>query len=489
MQDLSQHDTTHLSDTQKKWLIGIALVTLLTQLTRLFITHSIMQDGFYYWYWGQSLSLGYYDGPPLVAIVMNVFFNLFGHHIYTFILYSIILNLGTAYCSYLIASNLIKNRFFSLVVPLLFFQHPNTAHYLGNYITYDNLLVFLIALSLLCLTYYINHKKNVWLYLAMASLGTALQAKYTAIVFFLALLAYTLSSKSRIRLFWCNKHFYLASALAAILVLPNLYWQWQHNWISFHYLLSSKLSSPSFLIFSKDILLGNGLFLIIFFISKAIKASKLTQKDSPTLTLILFFSLVPLAFWLLVSLHGHAKGNYTLSYLAPCIILAVYGMQQWKNSQPILLTVLGLFCLADIAIFLTSKYNPPTAYQQMVKEIPAGASVFTTDWKSAANSVFWLDKKSSLNITGCSHEDNQFAISALADKNFFKTTQRPIFFYSDNPSTHQCDLSYFESCHVYKTFDRKKRHKALLQLFRCDRINQEKFKSLHEQWKRQFSSK
>jgi 4-amino-4-deoxy-L-arabinose transferase-like glycosyltransferase len=76
---------------------------------------------------------------------------------------------------------------------------------------------------------YINTNQNRWLYLMAIGFGIGFLNKYN-IVFLVAGIfpALLFTRNSRIL---SNGHFYAAGVLALIIISPNLYWQYENNWL------------------------------------------------------------------------------------------------------------------------------------------------------------------------------------------------------------------------------------------------------------------
>lgn len=94
----------------------------------------------------------------------------------------------------------------------------------------------ILAWTFVCyaLIRHINTNQNRWLYLMAIGFGIGFLNKYN-IVFLVAGIfpALLFTRNSRIL---NNGHFYAAGILALIIVSPNLYWQYEHNWPVLHHM-------------------------------------------------------------------------------------------------------------------------------------------------------------------------------------------------------------------------------------------------------------
>lgn len=87
--------------------------------------------------------------------------------------------------------------------------------------------VFFWTLNAYALICFIDTKKNSWLYIFGISIGLGMLSKYSVAFYTASLLAGLLLTKNRT--IFLNKHFYFAAAVALLIMLPNISWQYQHG--------------------------------------------------------------------------------------------------------------------------------------------------------------------------------------------------------------------------------------------------------------------
>lgn len=80
---------------------------------------------------------------------------------------------------------------------------------------------------------FIQTQKNKWLYIFGIAAGLGLMSKYSVAFFIVGVLvALVISGQRKI---FTNRHFYFAGIIGALIFLPNLLWQYQHNFpVIFH---------------------------------------------------------------------------------------------------------------------------------------------------------------------------------------------------------------------------------------------------------------
>lgn len=189
-------------------------------------------DEAYYYGWSQSLAWGYYSKPPVVAWLIRLTTDLFGNAEWAIKLAAPLLYCATGGMLYQIGKLLCNQRagFYSaaifLSMPLVSFN--------SLFITTDAPLLFCWALALwLFLRAQATNQWRFWL-LAGCVGGIGLLSKYTFILFPAAFVIYALLS-SQGRLILANPRFWTACALAISLLAPNLWWNYNHDFISFQH--------------------------------------------------------------------------------------------------------------------------------------------------------------------------------------------------------------------------------------------------------------
>jgi hypothetical protein len=293
---------------------------------------------------------------------------------------------------------------------------------LGSWlITTDAFLLLFWALSLLALTVALESGRwRDWLLLGLA-IGLGMLAKYSMVFFGLALLVYAVVTPARRRLLLDPRPY--GAALAALLVvLPNIVWNAQHRFVSFHH--TAEISQLDRALFHPNAMLEFFLaqfavFGPVAFIGLlALAARPRTWLADDRLRLLAIFSLLPLA---------------AFAYAAGAALVAV--TWQMRNQRRWLVAAVtvhlaiaaGLYHLHDITgalhIQLTRKTDPygrVTGYRALGEEVASrlqaapGARLLGNDRKLFALMRYYArpysDGARYLNPEG--RLDNHFALAA-----------------------------------------------------------------------------
>lgn len=188
-------------------------------------------DEAYYWMWSHHLQAGYYDHPPMIAYMI---------YLTNFISESEwgirLVNVFSLSISALYIFKLAQEMFNSKIAlnAVIIFSSVILVH--AGYIitTPDSPLVLFYSLTLYYSYKAIFYGKTKDYALSGVLLGLMMLSKYTAILFVFMLLIFIVFKRRDILL---NKNFYLAIALAFMVVSPMLYWNYQNDWISFAFQL------------------------------------------------------------------------------------------------------------------------------------------------------------------------------------------------------------------------------------------------------------
>lgn len=105
--------------------------------------------------------------------------------------------------------------------------------------------IFFWTLSIYFIVRYINSNKTKFLYFFCISLALGFLSKYS-IIFIIAGLVISLLLSRHKKMFAKNK-FYLAAFIALLIVLPNIWWQFSHNWPLIHHMKELQETQLQFL--------------------------------------------------------------------------------------------------------------------------------------------------------------------------------------------------------------------------------------------------
>ncbi len=187
--------------------------------------YELHRDEYLYYQQGLHPALGYMENPPLLSWLATISSEA-GGSFFWIKWWPSLFGAATLVIACLITAQLGGKRFAQLLTGIAMM----TGVFMRMHFLFQpNFLdVFCWTLALYFLIRYCNEERTALLYAFVISLSIGWWSKYS-IVFIVAatLLALLLSAQRKI---FATKHFYIACAIALLLILPNIWWQSTHNW-------------------------------------------------------------------------------------------------------------------------------------------------------------------------------------------------------------------------------------------------------------------
>ncbi len=326
------------------WLFAAILLIRLLGLA--FAGFPVGPDEGQYWAYGQEMAFGHYSKPPLLGWVITLGEFVFGHN-------DVGLRIGVLLIHGLIALILMQvARELSLKgsrwAALCYFTLPAVA-YSSNIASTDPPMMLGWALALWGITRARQHERQGFV-LAGLGLGLAVLGKYTGFVIFALFVLGAFLPQTRAR-FW--PHMLWMILVAGVIMAPNLYWNWAHDFASFRHVgdnanLDGPLMNPGKM--AEFVLAQFGIFGPLM-MALLIPASIHALRDQPQggLRLLLIWVWPLLLLMITQSLLSRAHANWAAPvYVAASLLVVVYVVH--KNWLWVLKISVGLGILATIIL-------------------------------------------------------------------------------------------------------------------------------------------
>ncbi len=396
-----------------KLLLFIALVTLYRLYILTHIDIDLYADEAYYWGWAQHFDFGYYSKPPMVAWLIMIGTSLFGDTFIGIKIMSLFVYIFTTLNIYFLARELFGDERIALYSGVAFITLP--AVWLSSLIiSTDVPFLFFWSLGMLFFVKALKSDRwSHWLVVAVAG-GGGLLSKYTMIIFVVSAFAYLIFSPAY-RSHLKNPKLYATMALAALIYLPNLYWNYTHEFVSFkhtednahlegdlfHPLMMLEFLGAQFGVF------GPVLFGWLLSILPRVSAVRRDER-----LFLLWWFIVPFFTLILtISLLSRAHANWSAPmYVASTLLvvawLVMQGHRRWLAAAIGLNVLLGigLYHYHDIArglgVELTRKIDPykrVLGWKQLGKEVSEllreypDAKLLSDDRKTMAELIYYID--------------------------------------------------------------------------------------------------
>ncbi len=364
----------------------------------LYSPYNLYLDEAYYYNWAQHVDWGYYSKPPMLSWLIWLTTTLFGDSEVAIKIGSMLLYPITSYVIYCIAKELFDKRV-ALYSALIFFTLPSV-WMSSMIISTDVVLLLFWSLAMLFFIKALSHDKGSdWIWAGVFS-GLGLLSKYN-FIFFLLSVFLILAIVPKYRKHFKNRYLYLTIMIAFVLFLPNLIWNYQHDFVSFSH--TSDLSGVKehtlhpnkfFEFFALQFVVFGPILFSYFWVMIFKKEIFKNEKY-----LILFlFAITTLATIMILSFESRAYGNWAaVTYVSATIMVVAYLIEKKKDRllklSVLIHTLLAIVfyhyhALADVAgIELTRKSDP---YKRVRGWSAVGAEIVSIH-KAYPNTVLLTD--------------------------------------------------------------------------------------------------
>lgn len=356
-------------------------------------------DEAYYWLWSRHLALSYFDHPPLIAYLIRLF-TLFQSDVFTVRL-AAVLCMGVAVLyTYWLAKKIFDERTALYGVAMLLSLPATNMGF--TIVTPDAPLMTFWAISMYYSYLALAENTGRYYVLAGISIGLLMLSKYNSVLFLGSLLLFLLFKMPGKLL---DAKAWGAIALAFLLFLPVVWWNAQHDWISFafqyHHGTSQafRLQFGTFLEFLGGQFLVFGLLFFPLLLWGAFRY-RLFFKDTWQFYLFSFF-LFPMAFFLYKSFFKKMSLNWGAAAVISGMIICAILVNRLKLKRiftygvatSVLMTLLiqfpQLFFLPPRFNMLNRLYGPEQAVEAVQPYIKPGDALFADHLRRASMLSFY----------------------------------------------------------------------------------------------------
>lgn len=384
-------------------------------------TTGLLDDEAYYWVYSQYPAWGYYDHPPMISwLIQAGSMILPGEAGVRFFI--VLLNVLTLVMINRLIPEENEFTFYAVCLSLAVAQ-------IGGILAVPDLpLLFFSSLYFLAYKHFTEKPSavnNIFLAVAIALL---LYSKYHGIL----LVFFTLLSYPKLFL---QPRTYLVAALALILFLPHLYWQYQHDFPSLQYHLRERNAPAYQFAFTTEYLIGQIAFAgpltgwLLLYAAFKQKPSNLAEKAMK-------FSMIGVyLFFFLSSLRGRVEANWTVPAFIGLIVLSTaflsahHQQRRWLvYSLPvtlILILVVRIFLAMDLPRnpdIPKDEFHDNEAWTAEVKEHSGGLPVVFLDSYQKPSKYYFYQQTPSFGLNTAYYRRNNFNFWPMEDSLIGKRT-------------------------------------------------------------------
>ncbi len=312
----------------RAWRAAIAIVVA-AALVRLFFASWIplVPDETYYWDWSRHLAGGYFDHPPMIALLVRGGTLLFGTTRVGVRFLPLAAGAVASLAAVGIARRLAGDRA-ALLTSVIFALMPLAAAGLVL-ATPDAPLLAAHALTLYCVVRALHlplrsRASLLWWCAAGITLGLAFASKYTSIFLPVGLtVAVLLRPSLRRRLGEPGP--YVACVLATLIFLPVLHWNAAHDWISFRFQIQHGLGTPRGSALQRELELFGGQLglvspILFVLVAGAVWRSATRSADDVRYALAVV-AIVSWVFFVYSALRRSVEANWPAPSYVPAVAL------------------------------------------------------------------------------------------------------------------------------------------------------------------------
>ncbi len=369
---LSSKDTASSAQAGETYAAPLCLFLLALTLARVaanaFSNTDLFFDEAQYWFWSRELAFGYYSKPPLIGWIIRGATEICGQSEACIRSPSALFHAGTALLIYGIGRQLYHARI-GFWAGLTYASLPGVS-LSSTLISTDVPLLFFIALALFALLKL--HESGAWLWACLfgLALGLGFLSKY-AMAYFLLCLGLALIWLPLYRPLLQTGKFYVALAIGAAILAPNLLWNAQNGFATFSH-TADNANWSGFVVHPIDALefLGGqfGVFGPILFAALLVFcwnwlfSSQIRNQNGKAERLLLAFSIPVIALMTMQAFLSRAHANWAaFAYIAATVlVVAVLIRDGWHRLFRVSLAVhMAIFLLISAGGILAGRIALP----------------------------------------------------------------------------------------------------------------------------------
>lgn len=324
----------------------IALVAALT-LLRLWAAGAtgLTQDEAYYWLWSKSLAFGYFDHPPMVAVLIRASTAVFGDSEFGIRWLSVLLGAAASLGVWRLVWRLTDSQRLAIGAAGL----VQGTLFLGAgalLVTPDTPLVLFWTLALLALVEVWRTGKGAWWLAVGLSVGLAFVSKYTAVFLGLGILLWIVLVPE-LRRWFLSPWTYAGGALCLAVMAPTVVWNLQHGGASLTKQFGRAVPKAFDPRFVPEFIAGQAALLtpligIAVLWGLWVVIRRATRRE-PGAMLIAATTLPLLAYLTWYGLFDRVQGNWTACLLPASLAAAALGASELPRGERMRSMVRGSF--------------------------------------------------------------------------------------------------------------------------------------------------
>lgn len=348
----------------------------------------LANDEAYYHMFAERPAWGYFDHPPVTALLVWAGERLFGGELGVRFFFTVLQPLYLWILWRLIRPADAGRRDAALFVVV---SAATLMLQLYGFIAVpDGPLMFTTALFLLTFKWFSENRRRAWLWMGIAMALMAYSKYHGALVVLFALAA---NPRQLLR-----PALYSSGAVALLLLVPHLVWQYEHDWASFAYHLSGRNSvfRPGYVV---EFLANVLVVFNPFFVPLYVQAWRKEKPQTPVGRALKLLPVAFIVFFMLSSLRGYVQPQWVIvSCFGLVCVLFAYARRHPRTRRYVMRAggvTVGLIVLARLVMIFNplgirfEVFNNPESYAAIAAEADGRPVVFRYGYAVAAKYAFY----------------------------------------------------------------------------------------------------
>ena len=348
----------------------------------------LANDEAYYHMFAERRAWGYFDHPPVTALLVWAGERLFGGELGVRFFFTVLQPLYLWILWRLIRPADAGRRDAALFVVV---SAATLMLQLYGFIAVpDGPLMFTTALFLLTFKWFSENRRRAWLWMGIAMALMAYSKYHGALVVLFALAA---NPRQLLR-----PALYSSGAVALLLLVPHLVWQYEYDWASFAYHLSGRNSvfRPGYVV---EFLANVLVVFNPFFVPLYVQAWRKVKPQTPVGRALKFLPVAFIVFFMLSSLRGYVQPQWVIvsCFGLGCGLFA-YARRHPRTRRYVMRAggvTVGLIVLVRLVMIFNplgirfEVFNNPESYAAIAAEADGRPVVFRYGYAVAAKYAFY----------------------------------------------------------------------------------------------------
>ena len=291
--------------------LGFVILWIILNLIQARFTE-LIDDEAYYWMYSRHLNWGYFDHPPMTALLIRLGYSIFHNELGVRFIFVLMTGATIIMIWFLLPKGLHMAKLFAMAIPAMALMHFNAAGFVA---TPDPPLVFFSTLFLIIYKRYLDNDHWIHIMLLSIIISAMMYTKYHAVL----IIVFAIMANPPILR---KRSFYITGFLVALCFLPYVWWQIRHHFptLSYHFVGRNnpmEFRSVYQYILNQILVTGPVIGVILLYVTFRSKPASIFEKT------LKYIAVGSFTFFLVASLKGHVEPHWTSIAFIPLLVVSL----------------------------------------------------------------------------------------------------------------------------------------------------------------------